>query len=138
MQAAIQVERDAAGIGTAVRELFEESFFEEAVRTSLEKVGDDELRREEILNDAPRRTLSPGYYDRAGYALDLGAAIEAGAQYPATMLMRSDVIGLQAVRRAKAEFERDHPGCPRCGVRQDNRFLQTCKKCAFRLAGGND
>jgi hypothetical protein len=112
----------------AVRELFEESFFEEATKSLLAKVQDEEMR-ESILMDAPSRTLSPGYYDRCVYLLDLGSAIEAGVQYGAGQLRRDDVAGLLAVKRAKAEFEQEHPSCPSCGTRQDNRFMDKCKSC---------
>jgi hypothetical protein len=138
MSGVIQVERDAAGLQIAVRELFEETLFEESMRPLLAKVGDDPEMRERIYAEAPERTLSPGYYDRCAYLLDLGSAIEAGAVYSADTLQRSDVTGLLAVRAAKAAFERDHPSCPACGTRQDNRYMKQCKSCRCKLAGRGD
>jgi hypothetical protein len=136
MNGVLQVERDREGLQIAVRELFEESFFEESMQPLLAKITDEESRAA-ILMDAPVRSLSPGYYDRCIYLMDLGSAIEAGAQYSADQLRRDDVVGLMAVRAAKAEFEREHPSCPACGTRQDNRFMDKCKSCRTTFRRGD-
>jgi hypothetical protein len=135
MLGAINVERDADGLALAIRELFEESYFAEDVKDILGKVGDEE--RERILCDEPVRSLSPGYYARSEYLLDLGSSIECGIAYPPAALDRSDVLGLQAVKRARAEFERDHPSCGACGARQDNRFMNKCKRCQVSFGRSN-
>jgi hypothetical protein len=137
MTATLQVERDPQGLQMATRELFEEAFFAETTKDILKKVGDDEDARERILFDAPVRSLSPGYYNYSAYLLDLGASIEVGAQFTAAALLRDDVIGLQAIRRAKAEFERDHPSCQACGERQHSRFAPECRKCKYKLRSNN-
>jgi len=136
VQSAIDVERDTVGLQLAVRELFEETFAEESVRATLEQLADDAEARERVMAELPQRTLSPGYYGRGAYLLELDAAIGAGVQYSAQILTRSDVMGLLAIKRARAEFERDHPGCPRCGARQDNRFTPKCRRCQLQLMGG--
>lgn len=94
--------------------------------------------RARVLDEAPPRSLSPGYYDRSSYLLDLSSAIEAGAQYSAAMLARCDVVGLDAVKRARAEFEHDHPSCGACGTRQDNHFMRKCKSCQATFNRGGD
>lgn len=137
-RASFAIERDAEGQQTALRELFEETFFDESMKPLLEKLKDNPEECERVLFDRPERSLSPGYYDRAAYLLDLGLAIEAGAQYGAATLSRDDVTGLEAVKRAKAEFEHDHPSCAACGTRQDNRFMQQCKSCRTKFAGRGD
>jgi hypothetical protein len=95
----------------------------------------DEASRARALDDLPERTISPGYYDRASYLLDLGAAIECGAMYSANALSREDVRGLQSLKRARSEFEHDHPACGSCGARQDNRWIVECRKCNAKFGG---
>lgn len=129
----IPVERDVEGLQLALRELFEESYLREAIAATMSEA--DEATRERVLDDLPVRSLSPGYYDRAGYLLDLGTAIELGAAYAADALTRSDVRGLQAVKRARNEYEQDHPPCGRCGTRQDNRWATQCRSCNVKFAG---
>jgi tRNA(Ile2) C34 agmatinyltransferase TiaS len=54
------------------------------------------------------------------------------------MLLREDINGLRAIKLAKAEFEHDHPGCPRCGTRQQSRFAHSCSNCQYKLGGGHN
>jgi len=131
MQRGVHVERDPEGLQLALRELFEEAFCREAIRSVMEKADEDTQAR--AMEDIPQRTLSPGYYSRAEYILDLGSAIEAGAGYSAEVLGREDVTGLQALKRAKQEFERDHPACS-CGTRQHNRYILECRSCHAKFA----
>lgn len=136
--ASLAIERDAEGLQLALRELFEESFFDEAIKSLLAKLEDNPEERDRVFRDRPERNLSPGYYDRAAYLLELGSAIEAGAQFTAATLGRDDVAGLQAMKRARNSFEHDHPSCPACGTRQDNRFMKQCKGCRTKFAGRDD
>lgn len=129
----IRVESDAEGLQLALRELFEESYLREAIAGLMDEA--DEETRARALDDLPERTLSPGYYGRASYLLDLGGAIECGAGYSANTLTRSDVTGLQALKRARGEYEHDHPPCGRCGTRQDNRWATQCRSCGVKFAG---
>lgn len=126
MSCSIQTARDAEGLKIALRELFEEAFCREAIGSMMQKADLDTRTRAE--EDLPERSLSPGYYRRAEYLLDLASAIESGATYSADVLTRDDVHGLQALRRAKHEFECDHPACS-CGIRQHNRFVTECRSC---------
>lgn len=129
----IRVERDIDGVRTALIALFEESFqraaIDDAVRTA------DKETREQMLEEMPERELSPGYYAQAHYLLDLANAIEAGVSYGAGSLTRTDVLGLMAVSRARAEFESNHPKCNNCGARQDSKFAPACKKCHTKFGG---
>jgi hypothetical protein len=119
----------------ALRELFEEAFCREAISSVMKKADED--TRERALEDMPERTLSPGYYTRAEYLLDLGSAIECGISYGANILGREDIQGLQALRRAKHEFERDHPACA-CGTRQHNRYILECRSCGAKFGKRRD
>jgi hypothetical protein len=129
----LQVERDVEGLQAALRELFEESYLREAI-AGIMSDSDDETRWR-AMDDLPVRSLSPGYYDRACYLLDLGTAIELGASYSSSVLTRTDVRGLQAVKRARNEYEQDHPPCGRCGTRQDNRWAHQCRECGVKFHG---
>lgn len=133
MPFALQVERDAEGLHQALRTLFEEAYVREQIGDVPEDASEDTFDR--VYQDLPSRDLSPGYYSRAEYLLDLGTAIELGAQYAAAQLARADVQGLQQLRRAKAGFERDHPPCPQCGTRQPNRHMLKCVGCGVKFAG---
>lgn len=127
------VEADAEGLRIALRELFEESFLAEATQNIADTDDIEAIRRME--DDLPARSLSPGYYSRAVYLLDLAAAIECGATYAAADLMRSDVQGLDMLRRAKISFEHDHPNCSGCGKRQFNRHMTECPHCRAKFTG---
>jgi hypothetical protein len=134
----IRVESDAQGLHLAARELFEEAFAEEMLKPTLALLDGDPEQRDRVREDIPERTLSAGYYTRARYLMELGAAIEIGAQYSAASLSHADVVGLLAVKRAKSQFEHDHPSCGACGTRQDNRFMRECKSCKVKFAGRAD
>jgi NADH pyrophosphatase NudC (nudix superfamily) len=137
MTSIIQVERDHEGLHTALVGLFEEAFQKSAIEEASRAA--DKEQRKRMLDEIPARSLSPGYYARATYILDLGRAIETGVTYSAETLAREDVRGLQALARAKAEFEREHPACSGCGTRQDNRFAMKCRGCGVKFTrGGND
>lgn len=129
----IQTERDIDGLQAALRELFEESYLREAIAGVMSDADEDSKNR--ALDDLPVRSLSPGYYDRAVYLLDLATAIELGVGYSAAALPRHDVRGLQAVKRARNEYENDHPSCGRCATRQDNRWASQCRSCGVKFAG---
>jgi len=127
------VERDIEGLQMALREIFEESYIAGANGSVYAAADREAIGRAE--EDTPARSLSPGYYSRAAYLLDLASAIEAGASFPPSFLTRVEVQGLEAVRRAKAVFESDHPSCPGCGRRLDNRHMVQCPYCKTKFAG---
>jgi ribosomal protein L37E len=130
-QHAIPVERDTEGLQMALRELFEEGY----QRNLLEVCeGDEEGAAADLEAEMPERTLSPGYYQRAGYLLNVSRAMELGVTYSAASLTHAEVEGLYAVRCARNEFEYDHPECGRCGARQWDRFVTTCHKCGYNRA----
>lgn len=137
MTTMIQVERDTEGLHTALVGLFEEAFQQSAIEEASRAA--DKEQRQRMLDGIPARQLSPGYYVRAEYILDLGRAIETGITYSAEILTREDVRGLQMLERARNEFEREHPACGGCGVRQDNRFSLRCRGCGVKfMRGGTD
>lgn len=129
----IRTEKDAEGLQLALRELFEESYLLGETAGIMSK--SDEETRARIQDDMPERSISPGYYGRAVYLLDLASAIERGVQYSAGSLTPDDVRGLDALKRAKQEFERDHPQCPACSIRQPNQYMMQCVSCKTKFAG---
>ncbi|QHN04429.1 hypothetical protein FTO74_14430 [Granulicella sp. WH15] len=129
----ILVERDAEGLQLALRALFEEALILHRMDSILRLA--DKATRDRAAEELPERELSPGYYRRAAYLLELSTTLELGVPVDPSTITRSDVIGLQAVRNARQEYEYDHPACEACGERQDNRFLKQCFKCATKFAG---
>lgn len=130
----VRVEHDAEGLQLAVRALFEESLAEHRLAPVLEKADDEQ--RDRILAELPMREISPGYYKRAAYLVDLANILTLGIPMDASVFTQADVTGIAAVRRAKNEFEREHPACPSCGERQDNAFMRECFNCHQKLRGG--
>lgn len=128
----INTSSDFTGLRIAARELFEEELF----------ADDDErmLKRAEVAANAqailagltPRRTLSPGYYDRALYLLDLDALFELGIRFDLSQLEKDELRGLKAVRLAKTDFENAHPRCRSCG-RMQKKFGVKCEKCGTEM-----
>lgn len=129
------VERDAEGLQLAIRTLFEESLRQHKLAVILEKCSAAERAR--LEDDEPIREISPGYYKRAVYLLVLANTLELGIPFPPDCFTMSDVEGIQAVRLAKAAFEREHPACPRCGERQDNPHMPKCPDCGQKLRSIN-
>lgn len=135
MSQTLKVERDPEGLQVALRELFEEAFCHDVTDSVMKKA--DEETRQRALDDIPDRTLSPGYYTRAEYILELGSSIEAGVGFSSEALARADVDGLKALKRARCDFERDHPACA-CGTRQHNRFILECRSCHAKFVRRHD
>ncbi len=130
---AILVERDGEGLQLALRALFEESLILQRIAAVLAHA--DKETRDRAAEDIPMREVSPGYYVRAVYLLDLSTSLELGVPVDASTITHADVIGLRAVKNARSEFERDHPACPACGERQDNRWMKQCFQCGTKFAG---
>lgn len=133
MSQVIYVERDFEGLQMAVRSLFEEALVRHRIDAAAGNVGQYELER--LEGEIPAREISPGYFNRAGYLLDLSTQLELGIPIEPATLTHSDVLGIRAVRSARSEFEREHPACPRCGERQDNAYLKVCYACHTKLRG---
>jgi hypothetical protein len=121
------VERDEEGLQYAIRTLFEENLRQHKMTQILEQCSAAERAR--IEDDEPIREISPGYYKRAVYLLQLANTLELGIPFPPDCFTMHDVAGIQAVRMARAAFEREHPACPRCGERQDNPHMPKCFNC---------
>jgi hypothetical protein len=134
MPSVIHVERDSEGLQQALRALFEESFQRAEMAKANRRM--DAETRQRMLDEMADRQLASGYYTRATYLLDLGSALETGVTYSAGDLTRTDILGLQAMARARREFESDHPACTGCGARQDNAFATHCKGCRVKFLRG--
>lgn len=133
MSNVIQVERDGEGLQMALLWLLEEALVRGRIAKAVAASSDHEVERLEA--EIPDRELSPGYFKRAGYLLDLSTQLELGIPIDPASITPSDVVGIRAVRSARAEFEREHPGCPRCGERQDNNVMRVCWACNYKLRG---
>jgi hypothetical protein len=124
----ITVSRDYEGLQQAAYELMRVAI--EGDRS--EKIRGDEANVERMIEDAaPALTLSDGFYDRARYLLDLEEEMEV-VKIEERELLQSDVKGVAAVKRARAQFLQDHPGCGRCGQR-NYKHKPKCSGCGEKL-----
>lgn len=131
----IDVVRDDEGVRIALEEIFEEDFV--CARIDREAEGASAETRARMESRIPPRTLSPGYYEFGFHLLRLEDAHKAGIVFSAADLTAYEVAGLVTLRAARAVFESQHPACPGCGVRQQNRFSVACHNCStkFRTKG---
>jgi len=119
----IDVTRDQEGLIQAVQELLEEEFAFSRVRRIFDAAEGEE--REHALRSLPPRLLSPGYYRWAAYLLWLEQRTEFLSRLDA-----AEMEGLVAVKRARGQWESQHPACP-CGARQESRFQSHCMSCGL-------
>ena len=125
------IERDAAGLRQAIRVLFEESLAQHRLADIFAKCSEEE--RERILADQPLREISPGYYERASYLIVVAHDLTLGIPMEPGCYTQWDLLGIRAVREARAAFEREHPACGRCGERQDHQHTAKCFSCGQKL-----
>ena len=131
----IHVERDTEGLHQALVCLFEEALILHRSQGARERAADDPETLARLDADIPPREISPGYFRRAAYLLDLSTALELGIPTEPTEILHTDVLGLTAVKGARAAYEREHPACPSCGERQDNPWMKQCFHCQTKFAG---
>lgn len=131
----IDVARDETGILQAIGEILEEDFLRG--RLQEEAAGAGERTRQRLLDQVPRRTLSPGYYAWAAHLLQLQDEHDAGVLFAASELAAVEGRGLSLLAQAKRRFAAFHPECGACGARQPNRFGVKCCGCGaeFRRKG---
>lgn len=125
----IDVARDHENVVQALVEILEEEFAFSRVRRVLD--NSEEGDRGRIVESLPPRTLSPGYYRWASYLFWLEARRGAGIEFE--QIDGREMDGLVAVKRARAQWEAQHPACP-CGARQDTRFETKCRACGLEFA----
>lgn len=127
----IQVARDFEGLRVAALELMEEEFQGDDRDRLVRRAQDGATNREAMLaQSAPSRTLSDGYYLRANYLFWLRSL-----ELPKASLNAAEESGLRAVAVAFSEFEKSHPGCPHCGMRNEKARI-TCKSCGKKTVRG--
>lgn len=127
----IDVVRDTEGVRQALDELFEEDFVR--ARVDRESAGANAETKERMSWQIPKRTISPGYYAFAEYLFSIDNQRRAGLVFAVSDLTAFEVQGLVALDRARGEFERRHPACGGCGIRQENRFSFECSGCGVKF-----
>ncbi|MGH9581047.1 MAG: hypothetical protein ACRD2R_08640 [Terriglobales bacterium] len=123
--------RDRSGMETAFAELFEEAF-EASERARTAALAADAANSEAMLASLKlKRSLADGYYRWAEYIFELEAMAEA-VSFRARELEAAELEGLRALKRARARFQEQHPGCARCG--QPNRqYALSCRSCGEKF-----
>lgn len=122
--------RDREGLEQALLELMEEGLAFRRLEQKLDSA--DDSTRERLARMMPDRELSPGYYMLGDYLIWLDQRVEkmkAGLVDAAAF----EVDGLCILAQAREKHDREHPFCPHCGERQDNRFWQRCFDCGFEV-----
>jgi hypothetical protein len=127
----IPVSRDIAGIRIAAAELFEESLAGEQLARKLPAIGGAANRERLMRTYEVKRTLAAGYYVRAEYLMTLLHLRNEGLLK--IQLMSCDLVGMEAVAAARAEFGRSHPPCPHCGAAQQNPGVFSCWNCNQKI-----
>jgi hypothetical protein len=127
--------RDQDGMVLALNEIFEQDFAR--VQIERETAGANPETKRRLLQQIPKRTLSPGYYTWANHLLWLEDRRKAGIAFSPAELSMQEAAGLVALDRARADFNFAHPPCSACGARQRNRYGQECSACGakFRRKG---
>jgi hypothetical protein len=114
--------KDADGIEAAILELLEESY----AHSRTARVP-SETTREHMMAGRPPRKLSPAYYRLADYLLWLDQVIKTGLRI--RQATEDEVTGLCALSCARDKFERQHPPCYQCGLRQQSEYAVACWSC---------
>lgn len=126
----IDVAQDREGLKQAAAELLEDSF-DAAQRDRNARLAEQSADPEVLLRASqPRRTLSPGYYMWLEYVVvAIEQPLEAGVTFCESGIGADELIGLQVIREARAEFRRNHPPCRGCGTLMHNSWDKACNDC---------
>jgi len=123
----MHVESDYDGLRIAAREFFEEEWAFKKVDALRANVRN---REELIRKTLPKRSVTKGYYLWVEYLLWL-AGVHEIARFQD--LSASEAEGLKLVARARNEFYRHHPPCPKCGATTDGFGQIRCMECKAEL-----
>jgi len=129
------VARDIPGTRKAIVELFRYAYDDQdrkkRQRLALLAANGDEV----IRGGAKDLTLPDGYYSRVAFLIWLQERLDLGVGVDQLSLTAHDVEGLIVLAQEKAKFDREHPGCMRCGTRNTLGMFQ-CRKCGQSLKAG--
>jgi hypothetical protein len=127
------VHQDMESVRQAALELMVESLKREDTERQIGNLHAQEAGPEMLMKVAPALTLAHGFYEYASYLMWLRGMIEADVELP---IYADEAEGLVAIQAARQEFERSHPGCPQCGVRQYSTTPILCRKCGMNFKKG--
>jgi hypothetical protein len=116
--------QDIDEVRQAALELMVESLKAEDVDRQINNVLLDEDGLAALAKLMPRRSLTDAYYVYAEYLMWLRAMRDADVDVE---ILADEAEGLRAIEAARQEYEREHPACPECGVRQYSRFAMSCR-----------
>jgi len=128
------VTADIPGTRQAALELLVESLHQEDVERQISSLREQDAEPDVLAKLAPKRTLADAYYEYARYLLWLRGKRADGIEIE---VLADEAEGLGAIEDALREYDRAHPGCPRCAARQYSASPMLCRKCGlnFRKAG---
>jgi hypothetical protein len=127
----IAVAQDAEGLRQAAAELLEDEL-DAPQREKNEKLAEQSGDPELVLRASrSKRTLSPGYYMWLDFVvLAIEEPLAAGIVLNESRLDADELLGLQIVRQARAEFRRNHPPCQGCGTPLRMPWDKCCSECS--------
>jgi len=126
----IVISQDEQGLRLAAAEMLEDAF-EAPQREENERIAAMSSDPEAVLRATlPKRSLSPGYYLWLVFLIEaVEQPMEAGVVMSEAHLGAEELLGLQVLRGARAEFRRKHPPCRRCGTPLRYEHQETCNEC---------
>jgi hypothetical protein len=131
----IAVAQDEEGLRQAARELLEDAF-NAPVRERNAKIAEQSADPELVLRAGhPERALSPGYYMWLGYvAEEIEQPLEAGVSFGSADLLADELLALNVLKEARAEFRKKHPPCRGCNKPLPNEWDKMCNDCQREAA----
>jgi hypothetical protein len=128
----VDVTIDYPRVQLAIGELLREAISNEDAERLERKLAGAKNADRVRAQAAPTRTLPEGYYDWSMHLFGLEEEMSLGLQLSAAELQARELNGLKVLRRARAQFNAEYPGCPKCG-RRNKQFTPVCRACEHRL-----
>jgi hypothetical protein len=118
------VTNDMEGVRQAALELMVISLKEEDTDRQIRNLLDQEASPETLAKVMPVRKVADGYYSYAIYLMWLRGMLDSNVELA---LLADEAEGLRTLQTARQQFERDHPACPGCGIRQYSTAPIRCR-----------
>ena len=129
MESIISIPQDAVGLAQAAAELFEEAYEAPQIEKN-EELAEMTEDQEPLARGKEHRTLSPGYYMWLEHVAEhVDSTMQIGIVFGDGDLEAGELLALQILRRARAEFQRKHPPCRGCGKPLPYEWDRSCGDC---------
>lgn len=125
----IQIAQDVEGLRLAAMEMFDYTLKERDINRQVKNLLQaDPYASAEVLGKlVPQSEVSPGYHDWVGYLFWMEDKLATGIEFKD--ITADEAEGLAMLRRARAEWQSEHPACGNCGERVRSRTQKRCRGC---------